>query len=268
MEDYRKEIFDQLSAYANSLGEPINLNDEDAASYWRNSIENKALDFDTFYSVFDYRIPGFTYLRGIKSALGLKEGFSINTYFNLIHPDFLQLYTLWGIEALEMAIRNKEQLEPFKFTYRISIPLLHENKDYYHCFQNSTILQLDAQNQLVSQINTFRMGIRFSESDIRNLKGEIFSKDHPASEWNQRFMDNMSKRILKYFTTTEQKILKAYIEDPESKEKIAEKFQVTLPTLYTHNRNILKKASRIFHKGFGSILDFAHYLNDRGYLPN
>ena len=268
LEDFNKELFTQLQAYSQALGSAINLKDEEALTYWKENIEAKPLDFDTFYCVFDYRVPGFTFYKGIEKALGKKGDFSMATYFELIHPDFLQLYTLWGIEALEMAIANKDQLEPFKFTYRISIPLLHENGNYYQCFQNSTILQIDSQNQLISQLNTFRMGIRFSDSDLRNLKGEIFSQDSPSPGWNKLFMDNMSRRIMKYFTPTEIKILQAYSTGTHTSEAIAELFDITLPTLYTHNRNILRKAHNLFHKRFGPIQDFAKYLKDRDYLPN
>ena len=268
LEDFNKEIFAQLNAYATGLGNPVNLTDEAVSAYWKENVEEKNLDFDTFYSVFDYRVPGFTYHKGIEKALGKPRNFTIATYLELIHPDFLQLYTLWGVEALEMAIANKDQLEPFKFTYRISIPLLHSNNTYYHCFQNSTVLQVDSQNQLVSQLNTFRMGIRFSDSDLRNLKGEIFAQDSPSSGWNKVFINNMSKRIMRYFTPAEVKILKAYAEANDTSEEIAHVFEITRPTLYTHNRNILKKGFELFHKRFGSIWDFANYLKDRGYLPN
>ena len=265
--DIKKETFKQINAYAAQLGPAVNLTDEEASAYWQKNVLNRPAELDTFFTILDYRVPGFTYTLGIPEVLGVKEELTIGTYLDRVHPAMLQLYGLWGMEALEMAMKHTDQLEPFKFTYRVAFPILHGNGQYYSIIQNSTILQLDDNKRMISQLNTYRMGIAFNEVDIQNLKGEIFSAGVSAQKWNEIFVYNISQKILGTFTRRENEILQTYAAGMVRPEEMAKKYKITVPTLYTHHKNILRKAHKLFFRGFGNVIEVADYLKNSGYLP-
>lgn len=265
--DIKKETFKQIQAYASQLGEAIHLTDEEAKKYWEENVIQRPTDLDTFFTILDYRVPGFTYSHAIPEVLGVKEDLNISSYLDRVHPAMLQLYGLWGMEALELAMQHTDQLEPFKFTYRVAFPILHGNGRYYSVIQNSTILQLDARKHMLSQLNTYRMGIAFNEVDIQNLKGEIFSAGVSSEKWNELFLHNISQKILKSFTRKENALLRSYAEGISRPDEMAHTFNITVPTLYTHHRNILKKAHTLFFRGFGNVIEVADYLKNSGYLP-
>ena len=265
--DVKKETFKQINAYAAQLGPAVHLTDEQVAGHWETHILNRPPELDTFFTILDYRVPGFTYTHGIPEVLGVKEELNIGTYLDRVHPAMLQLYGLWGMEALELAMKHTDQLEPFKFTYRVAFPILHGNGQYYSIIQNSTILQLDASKQMISQLNTYRMGIAFNEVDIQNLRGEIFSASVSSQKWNEVFVHNISQKILGTFTRKENEILQTYAAGLFRPEEMAKKYNITVPTLYTHHRNILKKAHTLFFRGFGNVIEVADYLKNSGFLP-
>lgn len=265
--DIKKETFKQINAYAAQLGPAVHLTDEEVTAYWDTHILSRPEEQDTFTTILDYRAPGFTYTHGIPEVLGVQEELTIGTYLDRVHPAMLQLYGIWGMEALEMTMKHTDQLEPFKFTYRVAFPILHGNGQYYSIIQNSTILQLDKNKQMISQLNTYRMGIAFHEGDIQSLRGEIFSEGVSSENWNDIFLGNISQKVLDSFTQKECEVLKAYAKKPYKPSQMIKKFNITIPTLYTHHRNILKKAHRLFFRGFNSVIEVADYLKNSGYLP-
>ena len=244
--DAKKESLRQIETYSTLLGSSARLSDEEVRIYWQENIKTRPLALDTFYTILDYRVPGFTYSHGIPEILGVSEDLKILSYLDRVHPAMLQLYTIWGREALELAIQYKDQLEPFKYTYRVAFPILHGNGSYYSVIQNSTILQIDEHKQMVSQLNTFRMGIAFHEVDIQNLKGEIFSEGVSSQKWNEVFLENISQKILKAFTRKENELLRSYAAGFHKPGDIIKKHHITIQTLYTHHKNILKKSMTYF----------------------
>ena len=265
--DAVNESIKQIEAYSTVLGSPAKLTDEEVSTYWKENIQSVPLVLDTFYTILDYRIPGFTYSHGIPEILGVSKDLTIISYLDRVHPAMLQLYSIWGREALELAIQHKDQLEPFKFTYRVAFPILHGNGNFYSVIQNSTILQIDENKQMISQLNTYRMGIAFNEVDIQNLKGEIFSEGVSSQKWNEVFLENISQKILKTFTRKENELLRNYAEGIHKPGALTSKHKITIQTLYTHHKNILRKAHDLFFRGFGSVVEVADYLKNSGYLP-
>jgi len=261
------ELLNQhLGAYAKELGEVFRPTDVDAASYWEEHIVHPAIQADTFYTVLDFRTQTFTYVHGLKEALGHSGAFTFGDYLQCIHPNMLELYLMWGMEAMEMARNYKAAVDPFKFTYRIALPLRHANGTYLWAFQNSTAFQLDEKNQLVSQLNTYRLGVALNEGEITSMKGAFFAQQASPEAWNEIFSQRMEKKILEVFTPKEVQLLRSYAKGIHNSLEASQHFNITQNTIYTHNKHITRKASELFQRGFHHAVDVADYLKNNGYL--
>ena len=256
----------QLDAYALELGAPVRYTDAEALSFWNEKVLQTAVQPDTFHTVLDFRKVGFSYVHGLQEALGISGEFSFWDYLQRIHPDMLELYLLWGMEAMNMANNYKLDIDPFNYTYRIALPLLHENGSYLWAFQNSTAFQLDEKNQLVSQLNTYRLGVALHEGEITTMKGEFFAQKASPQAWNKIFLQRMGKKILEVFTPKEVQLLRSYAAGIHNSQEVSKRFHVSQNTIYTHNKHITRKASDLFRRGFHNALEVSDYLKNNGYL--
>lgn len=195
--------------------------------------------------VMDWPKYKITYARGVESMLGYEPSeFDMDKALNYIHPDDMKIVSRIVKGTIKNAINiGFEGDDNYALvTYRV------QKKDgtYINVLRQSTPWELDENGNLLSSMS-FMIDISFI-SNNNKVEWDIFANGMD----NFAFKSNIYKEFVDFFTIRELEIIKC-IAKHYTNAQIAEELYISLHTVKTHRKKILKKANCHNRK---ELLDF------------
>jgi len=195
--------------------------------------------------IIDWTQYKITYHRGVEAMLGYSiEEFDIDLAFSYIHPDDEKIVSRIVKGTLKNALKIgfKEDNNYALVTYR------YRKKDgsYITILRQSSPWELDDKGYFLSSLSTIT-DISFI-SNNHKVEWDIYASglDH------EDFKKGIFKEFIDFFTEREQQIIHCISKDCTNTE-IADKLFISLHTVKTHRKNILRKANCHSSK---ELLDF------------
>ena len=172
------ELYEQLivqpsAAYRATIGPPVRLNDADFKAFitrlkdFRDIYPNMG-----FWQIVDYKNLLITLSEGDVELFGCRHK-TIKEFFRKVHPEYLLPYLRWRGAAYELIYKRDVVLAPLGVAMRIPLPLELEDGQYYWFNMNSTIVQVDAENRIVTNLQTFYREGKWSPRNLRPLEASV-----------------------------------------------------------------------------------------------
>jgi hypothetical protein len=253
-----------------TFGPPVDLDDEAYANYLnklRTSIDGEGTDL-RFYLVLNITTLELEFLCGLNRALGYPDDTSYKGILQLIHPEYLRPYLMWGMSAYKTGFTMKQLLQPLKISYRVSLPLLHSNGKYYWYSQHTTPIRVDKDHNLICHLNSYAYEGEWSIYNQRPFEA-CLSRNNTQFEVLENKMHEIlaTDFILDNFRNSEVELLQLYIDGAQNAKAIMERREGwSKHVVYEYNKNVLKKAKALFNYDFREARDVALYFREKGYL--
>lgn len=260
-----------LAYHTRQFGPPVDLNDADYEAYLNQLREGFAANSGAdapFYMVLNVCSFQLEFLLGIQQALGYPDNLTLEGFFGLIHPDYLEPYQKWATAAYQVAFEKREQVIPLRQSYRVTIPLRHRNGQYFWYSQHATAIRIDADKNIICQLNTYYYEGAWNKYNLRPFEACLARDNSQWTSWENRLHSLVGTfYYLDQFRNSEIELLHLYIAGHQT---VADIMQVrkgwSRHVIYEYNKNILKKAQRLTQFDFREAKDVALYLCEKGYL--
>jgi len=173
----------------------------------------------------------------VDKYLGLKGEFDLMTFLSYIDDgtyswNYLRDYLTWAKCAYTFAMNNFRNIEVEKFAYKIRIPMRCVDGRIYWVLQEVRPLETDANNNLISHINTYTICNLYKEKSPVGLIGEFYFDDEYHEEWNKVISENRFSLKPFLISPTQKEILFFYFNHPNTSLKTcAEELKYPVNTL-------------------------------------
>ena len=190
---------------------------------------------NTVHQNFEYVSKNFTACTGIPNEKLMQGG--MDYFWSLFHPEDIKLWlkSLSNLMTFTMTELSDEQRKRMSYTWNYRI----KNADgkYVNIIQNTTPLQFDASFKPI--IGMAHYTVLNGEMQMDICASAKYLNDN--NEYETMFYENVSSsKLLDVISNRERDIIRLIITKNTS-EAIAEKLNISIHTVNTHRRNILKK---------------------------
>ncbi|TGV02750.1 LuxR C-terminal-related transcriptional regulator [Flavivirga rizhaonensis] len=211
----------------------IEVIDQIASLFAAGSFYYYILDFVTYKMTFVHE--------GIEEVLGIKpEEWSIDTFFDLIHPDEIESFHDKEAACIKFMFNDipKEDITSYKTTYLMK--LKHNSGNYKTILHQAKPVNVshDGKIQTVIGVHT---DVTHLNVPIRNEVSFISRKKTNVHFAKQGGVYLPIKGISSLFTKREKEIMKLIIKGKTANE-IGSLLHISNHTVNTHKRNMLKKS--------------------------
>lgn len=189
---------------------------------------------------------------GVEKLLGYKpeEIRTISFFYDLIHPDDVEQVkelTIQGINAVSV----EDGIDPLEHVFHISYRMRRSDGTYIHVQRQTGMLTRDEEHEMLTSFGIF--------TDITHLKNseEVLALMSGPDIPNYRFESEEESNAPK-FTKREKEIIDK-LSMGMSSEEIASELFISINTVNTHRRNILRKA------GVKNSTGLMRYIFNNGY---
>lgn len=252
-------------AYRAMLDLPVNMDTEaffqflSRMNHFREDHPNMA-----FWQVIDYK--NLTILRsdGHKDLFG-QDLTTIKEYFRRFHPDYLLPFLRWREASVKVSMKLAVTANPMRMTLRTHLPLLLQNGEYHWFAINKTILQVDAEGRMVTNLHTFYREGKWSPLNLRPFDFRFQTRGSADEQIDNDVTMEHALMIIDEFTDAELTLLSLYAEGKTTDKALEEK-KWSRNTLHEYNSNILRKAKGLFVYDFKNARTFAEYCLEKGFL--
>lgn len=196
----------------------------------------------TFYCItntvnqnFEYISKNFTACTGLSRDKMMDGG--MNYFWSLFHPEDIKLWlkSLTNLMAFTMTELNDEQRKRMSYTWNYRIK--NAEGTYINIIQNTTPLQFDEANKPIIGMAHYTVLNGDLQMDICASAKYLNDKN----EYETLFYQNVSSsKLLDLISNRERDVIRLIVTK-NSSETIAEKLNISIHTVNTHRRNILKK---------------------------
>lgn len=264
-EFYKHYVEEPSEAYRQTIGRPVHL-DATAFEVFLTQLRDfrRLYPNISFWQVVDYKSFKVTHKDGDLETFG--HPFStFKDVFRVMHPDYILPYLRWRAAAYELVFAKTVDLDPLDIAYRVSLPMLTKNNEYYWFTINSMIVQIDASGHIVTMLQTLYMENQWSPRNLRPVEAFIRIRSDKYPNLEKQVITHLSLRLIDEFTNAELDLLALYAARKTSKEVTASKGW-SQHTVHEYNANLLRKAKDLFVYDFRSARSFAEYCAEKGYI--
>lgn len=197
---------------------------------------------NTFYCItntvqknFEYVSKNFTACTGLSNEKMMEGG--MDYFWSLFHPEDIKLWlkSLTNLMTFTMTELNDEQRKRMSYTWNYRIK--NASGEYVNIIQNTTPLQFDASNKPIIGMAHYTVLNGDLHMDVCACAKYL----NENNEYETLFYENVSSsKLLDIISNRERDIIRLIITKNTS-ESIAEKLNISIHTVNTHRRNILKK---------------------------
>ena len=204
---------------------------------------------NTVHQNFEYISKNFTACTGLSSDK-LNEG-GMDYFWSLFHPEDIKpwLESLQSLMNFTMSELNDEQRKRMSYTWNYRMK--NGKGDYITIIQNTTPLQFDKSHKPI-------IGLAHYTVLDSNLKIDICATAkylNDQKEYETLFYKNISSsNLLGAISNRERDVIRLLVSGKTSAE-IAEKLCLSVHTINTHRRNILRKLN------LKSTIEIVNYFN-------
>lgn len=195
-----------------------------------------------YYYILDLVSYKMTYVHeGIEEVLGIKqEDWSIDTFFNLIHPNEIENWHEKEALAIKFKLKDipKEDISVYKTTYLMK--MRHASGNYKTILHQAKAINVsnDGKVQTVIGVHT---DVTYLNPPIRNEISFISRKKPNVHFAKEGGVYLQIKETSNVFTKREKEIMALIIKGKTANE-IGSILHISSHTVNTHKRNMLKKS--------------------------
>ncbi len=185
--------------------------------------------------IIDWTTYSIKYSRGIETMLGYsKEEFNVDKAFDYVHPEDMKIVKRIIKGTLKNAIKTgfKNDKNYALVTYRVQ----KKDGSFINILRQASPWELDENGIFLSSLSILT-DISFVNNNNK-VEWDIFTSGID----NESFKKNIYKEFIDFFTERELEIIRC-IADKCSNSEISGKLFISLHTVKTHRKNILKKAN-------------------------
>ncbi|GAA4805422.1 LuxR C-terminal-related transcriptional regulator [Litoribaculum gwangyangense] len=221
-------------------------------SYYNSSLEDhikKIVELDaylpyssTFFCITNTQSLSFEYIsKNMSSCLGLDydvmKSKGMNYFWSRMHPDDIEPWLQALNELMKFTLSNILVEERSKMSYTWNYRIKNAQGVYLNVIQNTTPLEFDNNDKPIiglAHYTVLHSKIKLPVSATAKLLND-------NNEYETKYFNNFSQKLLSDgITNRERDIVRLLVLNKSSKE-IAEKLNISVNTVDTHRRNILKK---------------------------
>lgn len=253
------------TAYRAAVGPPVNLDQEafeqflTRLSHFREDYPNMA-----FWLMIDYKTLTISHSQGDQELFGHKF-MSVKDFFRRVHPDYVLPYLRWRTAAYDLIFKRDMTANPLQAVFRAPLPMQLSDGQYFWFYMNTTLVQVDAEGRIVTNLQTFYRESKWIARNMRPLEANIQIRDVSDNELNQQLIAQMALHLLDEFTDAELDLLSMYAAGKKTEAVLQEK-NWSRHTLHEYNANLLRKAKAQFVYDFKNARDFAEYCYEKGFV--
>lgn len=190
---------------------------------------------NTVHQNFEYISKNFTACTGLPRDKMMNEG--MDYFWTLFHPEDIQLWIQSLKELMLFTMTELTDKQRKKMSYTWNYRLKNANQEYINIIQNTTPLQFDETNKPIIGLAHYTVLHGAPKMDICATAKYL----NDNNEYETLFYQNIStSNLLGLISNRERDIVRLIITRNTS-EIIADKLNISVHTVNTHRRNILKK---------------------------
>jgi hypothetical protein len=253
--------------YSQMIGDPVNISEEDYKIFVeeQKAYLNLPWNKSKFLLFSNMKTERLEQCLGLKEVMGWTEPLSVETYFRMIHPDYLAPYLYWSMAVYELSQEVRSKLKPMQQVLQMQLPLLHYSGTYYWCFMKGFPLRLDKDNNLVLHLNIYVRMEELTDFNHRILEPILIERIDIMNAWTQVLREKMKKIVLSTLNNKTQEVMRLSIEGKKS-EQIAEIMGVSVNTVMMYKKNILRSGQSFCGKVFKDADEVARYFRSMGWV--
>lgn len=262
---YETLIVQPSADYRAHIGPPVHLDPEAFKQFlirlkdFRTTYPNMA-----FWQIVDFKNLSISHSDGYLDVFG-RNLFTVKDFYRIIHQDYLLPYLRWRGAAYDLIFSKTFQIDSLAVSFRLPLPLQVAGSEFHWFNMNSTIVQVDREGRLVSNLQTFYREGKWSARNLRPMEASLDVKDIALKDLEGRLISQLSLQLIDEFTDAELDVLSLYAKEKSAEEVLAAKGW-TRNTLHEYNANLLRKAKKLFVYDFRNARDFAEYCLEKGFI--
>lgn len=264
------ELYEHLierpsSAYRAAVGPPVNL-DPDAFEQFLTRLSHFREDYPNmaFWQIIDYKTLLISHSQGDQELFGRKLS-SVKDFFRQVHPDYVMPYLRWRTAAYDLILKQDVAMNPLQAVFRAPLPMQLADGQYFWFYMNTTIVQVDSEGRIVTNLQTFYRESKWSRRNMHPLEAHIQIRNVSDNGLDQQLKARMALHLLDEFTDAELDLLALYASGKSTDDVLQEKGW-SRHTLHEYNANLLRKAKALFVYDFKNARDFAEYCYEKGFV--
>ncbi len=251
--------------------EQLHFTGEECNAFF-DSIKSNPLSKKHFYLAIHLSTYSLSFQLYLSDYFGLKCSSTLNDFFDAIHPDYKDTFFQWAKSAHLVAVAHPEFLNILDISYKIMLPLRNANGCYYWVLQESYVLQMNQEKQMISQFNTYTVVGEYDKP--QEMFGWVAGKlniDVEKDAVLKRFYNQISNFSL---TIREQEIINLLKKTTDLGYKsLGEQLNIEESTVQKHANNIIQIAKTAFPHYFykkekTTIKNVINYLNQLDFITN
>jgi hypothetical protein len=223
--------------------------------------------FNTFHWVTDIFQKKLLYQTNIQKMLGYEDAdFSLEKSIQIIHPGYQHFVTEYGVMAYRMLTERKFHNLSAVSHYCIQYPMRHSKGHYILVQMDASVVQIDANGNPIANYNRFEVLGNYLDVPImirprvyfRTITANHLAKTalEAEAELSERVKESLLKTI--GFSKIEQAILELSVD--HDNHNVAKGREVSVNTIKTQNKGILRKARLKLSESFRDVRAVANYL--------
>ena len=256
-----------MNKRAKSFGEPVRWTDEEAHQFL-NTLPLNPLMQNRFAIAANNKTRGVIYHYNLDKYIAYKNKFTVETYFRLVHLDYLEDYIKWGDMVYQYAEKMREILEPMKQCYRISIPLKFKDGHYHWVLMEAYPLQMDQYGNMISHLNIYTILSYFEAKEKIPLVGDMWDNNKLQEDWTHDLWKKYNTHRAFILTHEQSRIVEALNKNIHlTNAEIAKELGKTKNTIDVQNKQILLRAREAFgNQFFTTTKDVVVFLQERAHF--
>ena len=221
-------------------------------SYYNASLEEhikKIIELDaylpyssTFFCITNTQNLSFEYIsKNMAACLGLDydlmKSKGMNYFWSRMHPDDLEPWLQALNELMKFTLSNISIEERSRMSYTWNYRIKNGNDVYVNIIQNTTPLEFDVNDKPIIGLAHYTV----LDARIKLQVSATAKLLNTNNEYETKYFNNFSQKLLSDgISNRERDVVRLLVLSNSSKE-IAEKLNISVNTVDTHRRNILKK---------------------------
>ena len=262
---FEKLVSQPTARYRAAIGSPVHLSPEALSEFLARLQEHQNVNPSmALWFVVDYKTLNITHRYGDVEVFG-KKLHSLKDFYQRMHPDYLAPYLHWRAAAYEIALGQELSIDPLSVIYRQSIPLATQDGSYYWFNSDASIIQVDAEGRIATNLQTFYRESRWSPRNQRPFEASVQIRNAADAQLESQLFAQLSLYLIDEFTNAELDLLSLYANGKSAGDVMAIKGW-SRHTLHEYNANLLRKAKALFVYDFKNARDFAEYCYEKGFV--
>jgi hypothetical protein len=177
----------------------------------------------------------------------------------------LAAYLYWSRAIYELSLELQHLVKPLQQAFQWQVPLRHQSGKYFWCTIQALPVRLDKNYNMVVHLNIYQRMEEVTKYNQRILEPILVERLTIMEHWNVMLREKMKKIVLSTLNNKEQEVMRLSLEGNKS-EKIAKLMEISVNTVMSYKKNILRRGQSFCGKVFKDADEVAQYFRSMGWM--